>query len=288
MENKNLFHFTKCTAPILNRSEKELRLIGVGYLNTAYEKSDTYRRMQPYYTLHYVISGKGYLEFCNKKYEIGTNEIFALPNKIPFRYYPDESTPWSYVFFEFNGLLAQAYLSEAGFSVHNPVQKCPTPQRLLLSFSDYFNNLYKTKNVSYHETNSIFSLLLSSLAQNKETVFMYEDTFISNIKNFVKLRFLDPDFSIEYIAKEFHISHSYLCKIFKKSTGGTLISYINKQKMRYAENLLLTTTYTIFEISFMSGFHSYPRFLSNFKQQHKLTATEYRKANKTVSNNNPS
>lgn len=287
MEKKTLFQFTKCTAPILHRVEKELRLIGVGYLNAAFEKADTYRRMQPYFTLHYVVSGKGHLEFCNKKYEIGANEIFALPNDIPFRYYPDVNDPWEYVFFEFNGSLSKAYLAEAGFSVQAPMQKCPIPQRLLLSFSDYFKNLYKTKTVSYHETMSLFSLVISSLAQSTEKTFMYEDVFVSNIKKFIKLRFLDPDFSVEYIAKECHISHSYLCKVFKKHTGNTLIAYINKQKMRYAENLLKTTDYTIFEISFMSGFKSYPRFLAYFKQVHCQTATEYRKANRSVSDGQP-
>lgn len=282
MKEKNLFEFTKCTAPILNREEKELRLIGVGYLNTKYEKADSYRRIQPYYTLHYVVSGKGYLEFCNKKYEIVKNEIFALPNKIPFRYYPDHEDPWTYVFFEFNGSLSQAYVSEVGFSNNSPIQKCQVPQQLLLSFTDYFNKLYKTKNVSYHETMSVFSLLLASLSQTKDKPFMYEDTFVSNIKNFVKLRFLDMDFSVDYVAKEFHISHSYLCKIFKKNTGITLIAYINKQKMQYAENLLVSTDYSVYEISFMSGFTCYPRFLTFFKQLHGQTATEYRKANQAL------
>lgn len=283
MKEKNLFEFTKCTAPILNREEKELRLIGVGYLNTKHEKADCYRRIQPYYTLHYVISGKGCLEFCNKRYEIGENEIFALPSKIPFQYYPDDNNPWSYVFFEFNGSLSQAYISEVGFSNNAPIQSCPAPQKLLLSFTDYFNKLYKTKNVSYHETMSVFSLLLASLSQTKDKPFMYEDTFISNIKNFIKLRFLDMDFSVEFVAKEFHISHSYLCKIFKKNTGTTLIAYINKQKMQYAENLLITTDYSVYEISFMSGFTCYPRFLTFFKQVHGQTATEYRKAHQASS-----
>ena len=278
-----MFEFTKCTAPILNREEKELRLIGVGYLNTKHEKADCYRSIQPYYTLHYVISGKGCLEFCNKRYEIGENEIFALPSKIPFQYYPDDNNPWSYVFFEFNGSLSQAYISEVGFSNNAPIQSCPAPQKLLLSFTDYFNKLYKTKNVSYHETMSVFSLLLASLSQTKDKPFMYEDTFISNIKNFIKLRFLDMDFSVEFVAKEFHISHSYLCKIFKKNTGTTLIAYINKQKMQYAENLLITTDYSVYEISFMSGFTCYPRFLTFFKQVHGQTATEYRKAHQASS-----
>ena len=282
MKNERLFEFTRCTAPITNRRETDLRLLGIGYVDLTTESAELYRRIQPYFTLHYIISGKGYLEFCNKKYEVTENEIFALPDKIPFLYYSDQNEPWAYVFFEFNGSLAKSYIEEAGFSVDNPVQKCPAPQQILLAFKDYFENLHRTREVSYHETMSIFSMLLGTLSKNENKTFMYEDSFIANIKSFVKLRFADPDFSVEYIAKEFHISHSYLCKIFKKNTGGTLISYINKQKMRYAEELLLTTDYTILQISSMTGFRCYSRFLSLFKQLHGKTATEYRKKHESA------
>lgn len=281
MKNERLFEFTHCTSPITNRKETDLRLIGVGYVDLMTESAERFVRIQPYYTIHYVITGKGYLEFNGTKYEITANEIFALPNKIPFRYYSDEDDPWAYAFFEFNGALAKSYIEEAGFSLDKPVQKCPAPQQIRSSFKDYFEKQHKTHEVSYHETMSVFSMLLGTLSKNENKVFMYDDAFISNIKSFVKLRFIDPDFSVEYIAKEFHISHSYLCKIFKKNTGGTLISYINKQKMRYAEDLLLTTDYTILQISSMTGFRCYPRFLSLFKQLHGQTATEYRKINAT-------
>ena len=56
-----------------------------------------------------------------------------------------------------------------------------------------------------------------------------------------------------------------------------------EEKMLIAENLLITTNYSITEISLMSGFHNYPHFLSTFKNLHGQTASEYR--NNFIKNN---
>jgi YesN/AraC family two-component response regulator len=170
-------------------------------------------------------------------------------------------------------------LTEAGFSLDKPVQACPAPQKILLELSEFFPKIHESGCVCYPEAVSIFSLLLASLSKRtKQASMLQEDTFISNIKNFIKLRFLDPNFSIDFLTNEFFISHSYLCKIFKEKTGKTLISYINEQKMRNAEKLLKTTNFSVYEIAYMSGFNSYPHFLTIFKKLHNVTATEYRKS----------
>lgn len=158
MSKNRFFNFSKCTAPISNRKETEIRIIGVGYTDLKSSKAETHRRMQQYFTIHFVISGRGYLEFCDKKYKIGANQIFALPNKIPFRYYPDSHDPWEYVFFEFDGSLSAEYLAETGFSNSSPVQNCEQPQDLLLTFYDFFEKLNATHVVSYHETVSVCTL----------------------------------------------------------------------------------------------------------------------------------
>lgn len=279
MNKEHFLNFTNCTSAIVNRNENDIRLIGVGYQDMHVDKSDEYRRIQHYYTIHFVVSGKGYLEFRNKKYKLGPNDIFALPDKTPFKYYSDKNEPWAYAFFEFDGTLCQSYLKEAGFSLDKPVQTCLSPQKILLELSEFFQKMHDDGCVCYHEVVSVFSLILASLSRKtKRTPMLQEDTFISNIKNFIKLRFLDPNFSIDFLTREFFISHSYLCKIFKEKTGTTLISYINEQKMRNAEKLLRTTNFSVYEIAYMSGFNSYPHFLTIFKKLHNITATEYRKS----------
>ena len=285
MENKKFLEFTKCTSCIRNRMEKDLYLIGVGYVNHRYEHSQTHRHIKPYYTIHFVVSGKGFLEVENKKYEIGEYEIFALPDKVPMRYYPDKENPWEYIFFEFHGDLSQQYLNDANFSLENPVRKCAFPQKILLEFSDYFKKLHAQGSVSYHESYATFSMLLASTEEQQALSPSFdEENFVLEVKNFIIHYCLEPHFSAEYVAENMHVSHSYLCKIFKKYTGETLISFIKQQKMQTAEHLLKESDWSIYEISYMSGFNNYPHFLTAFKEMHGITAKQYRNLHQTKKN----
>lgn len=278
MSDTSLFHFSKCTSAIVNRQETELQLIGLGYYNCKEAETETFRRIQPYHTLHFVLSGKGHLEFRKKKYILGANDVFAIPDNIPFRYYPDENEPWSYVFFEFTGSLASSYLEEAGFSLREAIQPCKQPEKLRLEIKTFFDRLHESGTFCYSEALALFFLMLSAFSkpQQRNVQAMQEDVFIQNIKNFINSRCLDHDFSIDYLTSNFFISHSYLCKIFKQKTGETLISYINERKMLNAEHLLKTTNLSVSEIAYMSGYSCYPHFLTRFKKRHGLTAREYR------------
>lgn len=285
MAKENYFNFTKLTMPITSRKEKDCRLIGLGYVDLSHEQSDTRKRSQRYFTLHFVISGTGHLEIAGKKYEIHKNDIFALPDEIPFRYYPDQDDPWEYLFFEFKGAFARDYFIDAGFSIDNLIQKCSRSQEVITFAQSFFHKYSAHNSLSYHEAVALFFLTLSSAKEaHLETTAVNEDTLIPNIKSFVKSRLLDPDFSVEYIASNFFISHSYLCKIFKQQTGKTLMSYIIGEKMKIAENLLQNSTYPITEIAFMSGFNNYSHFLSSFKELHGQTAGAYRKSFKEINN----
>ena len=82
---------------------------------------------------------------------------------------------------------------------------------------------------------------------------------------------------MEYLCTSMHISHSHLCRIFKRSENMSPIAYINKLKMARAKELLENSNTNIYEISFMSGFREYEYFLRLFKRMHGMSPTAYRK-----------
>ena len=280
MNNQNTFNFTHCTNRIIARKETEIRLIGLGYTDFKSHQEIDRRRIQPFYTIHFIVSGKGTLEINNKAFQIKQNDIFAIPNSCPFRYYHDEKDPYSYAFFEFNGSLAQAYLTDCGFSLDTPVQTCPTPIQITENVFSLFSKLYNKQQVPYYEKLAVLLQVLSSLCPRDETTISTKTDFIKDIKSYIKIHCLDVNFSVSTLANEFHLSYSYLSKIFKKNTNSTLISYITKQKMFHARHLLKNTRYDIFDICFMSGFNSYTHFLYTFKKLYGCTASEYRATKK--------
>lgn len=272
-----LFDFTKCTSAIVDRHETEFQLIGFGFVDTQKEQTDTFRRIQPYHTLHFILSGKGHLEFRKQRHTLTENSVFVIPDNIPFRYYPNEREPWSYAFFEFTGSMSASYLEEAGFSLKDCIKICDQPTAIREELRTFFNAMHESGTFSYQRLLSLFYFILSQFTKpQKNTQTMQEDAFIQNVKNFINARCLEHDFSIDYITDTFFISHSYLCKIFKQKTGETLISYINERKMLNVEQLLKTTTLSAAEIAYMSGYTCYPHFLTCFKKRHNLTTRQYR------------
>lgn len=88
---------------------------------------------------------------------------------------------------------------------------------------------------------------------------------------------ISGDVDVDLIAQSMAVSSSTLYRKMKALTGGSTNEYIRRQKMRYAERLLLTGKYTISEISFMVGMNSVAYFRRCFKDEFGLIPSEYLK-----------
>lgn len=99
---------------------------------------------------------------------------------------------------------------------------------------------------------------------------------LSMIGNYIQEHYLEIQ-SLDEIAEHFGISKSYLCRIFKKHTGLTVITYLNSLKIQEASRLLNETDKSIEEICRLCGFKNRIYFTRTFKQFMELTPTEKRK-----------
>lgn len=81
------------------------------------------------------------------------------------------------------------------------------------------------------------------------------------------------------IYKLYPVSHTAFISEFKKLTGKTLVSYLQSKKLDYAKRLLLTTDYSVLEISSLLNYDSLSYFIRIFKDEYNLTPFQYRKNN---------
>lgn len=84
------------------------------------------------------------------------------------------------------------------------------------------------------------------------------------------------DLTVHAIAEQFEITPAYLTRLFKKFQGLTTNQFITQAKVKQAEEMLLTTNKSIKEIALELSFSSEKYFMRVFKQQNKLTPTEFR------------
>lgn len=85
------------------------------------------------------------------------------------------------------------------------------------------------------------------------------------------------------VAAKYNFNYSYFLTMFKKYTGTNFNEYVMNLKIQNATNLLLTTSKSVTEIAYQTGFSSASHFIAEFKKQKLLTPFKYRKMSSKVS-----
>ena len=108
----------------------------------------------------------------------------------------------------------------------------------------------------------------------------HDEQFVLTIENLIMDKLPDPDFSIDELASEMHISRSGFHKKLKGITGLTPNDFIKLIRMKKAAELLTTTDYRINEICYMTGFNSPSYFAKCFQEQFGVLPTDFQKKSK--------
>lgn len=94
---------------------------------------------------------------------------------------------------------------------------------------------------------------------------------------------LEYELGREEIAEFAGFHPAYLSRLFKKETGMSLSDYIFHARIKKAQELLVTTSFTVTEIAGKAGYVNYTHFTKMFKKHTGLTPKQYRRqaGNKT-------
>jgi len=80
--------------------------------------------------------------------------------------------------------------------------------------------------------------------------------------------------SVKQLAVHFFLSESYICRIFKLSTGTTINKYITARRISIAKSLLLNGS-SINDVYVNCGFNDYSNFLKSFKKAVGISPKKY-------------
>ncbi len=100
---------------------------------------------------------------------------------------------------------------------------------------------------------------------------------IVQIQEYIEQNMHDADLSLSTISKEFYVSSSHLCRIFKQETKQTVVEYITRQRMEYAKRILKETNLKVYQIGEMVGINDPNYFSTIFKKFTGLSVNEFRK-----------
>ena len=132
------------------------------------------------------------------------------------------------------------------------------------------DNLNKENSDKEKTIHKIITLIRSVTVFDKKEV-----PIVERIKTMIQ-KDLASDISVNAIADNLGISLYYMCHIFKKTTGITIIDYKNELKITKAKELLINTNKKITEIASECGFGSDSYFSKVFIASEEVSPTQYR------------
>lgn len=103
----------------------------------------------------------------------------------------------------------------------------------------------------------------------------YGSDRVRAVRDYV-LNHISRSVTTEELARLLGTNRTYLCKMFREETGGTVQEYVTDLKIGEARRLLDTTTKTAAEIGSYLGYSSQSHFQRIFKKAMGVTPREYR------------
>ena len=102
-----------------------------------------------------------------------------------------------------------------------------------------------------------------------------DDLYCKKIKDYISEHIYER-ISLADIAAHLDMSEAYICRIFKKATGSSIINFINKTKIDIATDMLLTKKITTSELAFQLGIDDEKYFCRLFKLYTGKSVSEYK------------
>lgn len=101
------------------------------------------------------------------------------------------------------------------------------------------------------------------------------------------LLFLDPDLTVQRLAKRLHLPARALSGAINRTRGMNVSQYVNDFRLAHAAGLLLTGDDSVSTIAEQSGFLTRSNFYREFQRVHGCSPTEFRQAERPADRSRP-
>jgi len=119
-------------------------------------------------------------------------------------------------------------------------------------------------------------------SQNSKQMEQKKPKVVEDAIVYISKNYMDPEMNVNSLADTFHISSSYLSKLFSEQTGQRLLDYINQARVRQAKELLKQGV-VVQEVAVSVGLRTSANLIRLFKKYEGITPGEYRDMDHSVS-----
>ena len=218
----------------------------------------------------YTISGRGYLEYRGKKYDILPGQYMVIDCN-EYQDYGSAGDTWEFYWFHFKG-------AESRSIVHNILRTCGPvcagdDHRAI--FDDLFIRAdYPCLKSSLLISEMIYRLLIHLVLEAGKNKMVSEGVELA--LSFIETH-LTEAISLQEIAAAAHLSKFHLSREFMQQMNQSPYAYLMSMRLNHAKKLLLSTDDPIAEIAEACGFSNLSCFFRQFKKVQGCTPLQYRK-----------
>lgn len=233
----------------------------------------------PYFNLHYVKSGEGFVELDGRWHPVRAGDAFLyFPNQ-PQKYRTSEHDPWDVYWMHFYGERLAENLTEQGFrrsvlwSVRQEDALEAAMQRLIREADN--RKLFDPATLSTAAYGVYAAFIVQAVPHGSSRNRDAADA-IRELLPAMQEAASQP-FSLEEWAAKIGVTPHYFCKLFRKSTQMSPMAFITQCRIRHAKQQLMDDpALSIDEIARLCGYSSTSYFIKRFKEKESVPPAAYR------------
>ncbi|MGN1097708.1 MAG: AraC family transcriptional regulator [Clostridia bacterium] len=224
------------------------------------------------FLLHYVYSGKGYLNADGRKIHVSEGEAFVIfPGQIA-NYFADEAEPFEYRWIEFYGDGMRELLPNAAFSVKNPVVEDDSGE-----IGRALKDIVDSGELPNAALMSKFWTLVGALSVGGGKEVNSAERYVQQAVYYIQEN-IGKKTTVIDVSSRLNLSKTYFTSIFTKQMGIPPKKYILSQHMETAKELLKRTSYSVGEIANIVGYDDSSDFTKAFIRYEGTAPSAYRKS----------
>jgi AraC-like DNA-binding protein len=154
-------------------------------------------------------------------------------------------------------------------------------QRAPLLFNQLLDLSRQEQIYSNQIVNYALSLLVMEISQEflemRNIIKQNIPPHIAKIMDWIRVNYYKL-LTVADIANEFGYNPDYMSALFKKSTGQTLIQFINRTRVDISKSLIINYDISIKEAAYSCGFSDEKYYMKMFKKFENMTPSQYKKA----------